>query len=206
MLTFKPYTHETFFGNIPDIETKTLLDIGAGPYCEFLWGYINSLNNSKNLWNKKIEEIEKNTVAIDIKYPKYTLLFPERCICADANTLPFADRSFDIVSMGWLLDYFSEENKETDNPKINSILEETNRVLKPEGYLIGDVLLYPNRYLNGLSTIPYILDCTFTYMQQIKGFSNTYEKNGFKMKEKAVGYNKRHIPHWITFYFIMQKT
>ena len=203
MLTFKPYTHETFFENISDIETKTLLDIGAGPYCDFIWGYINSLNNSKNPWNK---EIEKNTVAIDIKYPKDTVLFPELCICADANVLPFADRSFDIVSMGWFLDYFSKKNKETDNPEINSILEETNRVLKPEGYLIGDVLLYPNKYFKKLTTIPYILDCTFTYMQQIKGFSNTFEKNGFNIKEKAIGYNKKNVPKWIAFYFIMQKT
>ena len=136
---------------------------------------------------------------------KNIVFFKKRCICADAMTLPFKDESFDIVSIGWLLDYFSEENKETDNTKINNILEETYRMLKPEGYLMGDVLLYPNKSFNKLSTIPNILGSIPVYMQQINGFSNTFEKNGFKIKEKAIGYNKKIVPKSTAFYFITQK-
>ena len=208
MLRFKPYTHKSFFENIPDIETKTLLDVGAGPYCDYICGYINYLISKNKFSDDELKRFKQNTIAVDINYPKNIILFKERCICADAKTLPFKDETFDIVSIGWLLDYFSEENKETDNTKINKILEETYRMLKPEGYLMGDVLLYPNKSFNKLSTILNISDNISTYSiykQQINEFSNTFEKNGFKIKEKAIGYNKKIVPKGAAFYFITQK-
>ncbi|MCK5062660.1 MAG: class I SAM-dependent methyltransferase [Candidatus Aenigmarchaeota archaeon] len=205
MLKFKPYTQESFFEKIPDLETKTLLDVGAGPYCDYICEYMNNLISKNKFSDDELKRFKQNTIAVDINYPKKIVFFKKRCICADAMTLPFKDESFDIVSIGWLLDYFSEENKETDNTKINNILEETYRMLKPEGYLMGDVLLYPNKSFNKLSTIPNILGSIPVYMQQINGFSNTFEKNGFKIKEKAIGYNKKIVPKSTAFYFITQK-
>lgn len=208
MLKFKPYTHKSFFENIPDLETKTLLDVGAGPYCDYICGYINYLTSKNKFSDDELKRFKQNTIAVDIDYPNNIVFLKKRCVCTDTMTLPFKDESFDIVSMGWFLDLFSEENKETDNTEINKILEQTYRILKPKGYLIGDVFLYPNKSFNRLSTILNILDNISTYsiyMQQINGFSNTFEKNGLMIKEKAIGYNKKIVPKRAAFYFITQK-
>ncbi|QGA80081.1 hypothetical protein LC1Nh_0174 [Candidatus Nanohalobium constans] len=56
-------------------------------------------------------------------------------VLADAGKLPFDDEAVDIVTAGRFLNNFDEESSE-------EVIDEVKRVLKPEGYFVGDIKMY----------------------------------------------------------------
>ncbi len=81
-------------------------------------------------------------VAVDLTFNMLRLAHQEgieRAVCSDAMRLPFPDRAFDAVFVGYGLRNF---------PKLESALVEIRRVLKPGGMLVClDFFLPRNRVL-----------------------------------------------------------
>jgi hypothetical protein len=74
MIKIQSYTHEDFFREIPDLENKTLLDLGAGPNCTFGMAYIdyvyNQLARTKEELDKeayqRTEELKKKPITLNM--------------------------------------------------------------------------------------------------------------------------------------------
>jgi SAM-dependent methyltransferase len=86
---------------------------------------------------------------------------PIECICADAQSLPFPNRSFDVVLSGGLLEHFS-------NPR--PVLAQMVRILRPGAIFYADVVprkfsLYRireiGRILRGSWLMPGVSESTF---------------------------------------------
>jgi len=196
MKKIQSYTHEYFFSKIPNLENKTLLDIGAGSTCDYsLMGYISFLDGK----NEKSES-EKNVLAIDLDFKgRLSTVLPRASLCADARELPLVKESFDIVAMGWLFDLFEDSERD-------KLVKEAARVVKPNGYLVGDVPLHPgllSRY-GGLGFIRWPID-SLKYSKQRKEYRKVIRSNGFEFLEEGIGIQENLFPRHLAFYFIVQK-
>lgn len=209
MAIIQSYTNEDFFKGIPNLETKTLLDVGAGGHCSYsVMGYLSHLYNQRARIREELdaeayqecERFKKNIVAIDLKYEnKDSSLLSERSLCADARNLPFDAGMFDMVAMGWLLDYFKTDSE------LGKVISESVRVLKPKGYLVGDVPLHPMRYVYEKFRIPKLLIDIPRYSNQIKKYKQIMKREGLEFLKDGVGFNSNELDRHLTFFFITQK-
>lgn len=82
-------------------------------------------------------------------------------ICADAFKLPFRDNSIDILLSGGLLEHFNIE-------KIDNIISEMVRVLKPNGLLYADIV--PKKFSS----------CRPVILTDAGGYENNFNKTQWK--------------------------
>jgi demethylmenaquinone methyltransferase/2-methoxy-6-polyprenyl-1,4-benzoquinol methylase len=68
-------------------------------------------------------------------------------VCADAASLPFADRSFDAIFVGYGLRNF---------PHLECVLEQVHRILKPGGVLVSLDFFLPRRAWMRRSYLTYL--------------------------------------------------
>jgi len=115
--------------------------------------------------------------------------------------LPFDDESFDIVAMGYLHDTLEEKSV------LKEAIDESVRVLKPNGYLIGDTPLHPMRpryerlrVLKLLSGIDHP-----KYAEQIRSYQEAMNNGGLEFLKEGIGFNRDNIQMYLTFYFVTQK-
>jgi 2-polyprenyl-3-methyl-5-hydroxy-6-metoxy-1,4-benzoquinol methylase len=107
------------------LEGKTMLDIGCG----------------NGLYILALASLAKKTVGIDIRHEVLTEATKNKVklgrdtefIRAAAESLPLCDSTFDVVLLVEMLEHVRSEGR---------VLEETNRVLKNEGYLL---IYVPNK-------------------------------------------------------------
>ena len=200
-----PYTHEKFFEEIPDLEDKKLLDVGAGTFCMYsLSGYLPQVGEQKKSNQVRYEEnqnVKDNIVALDRIYDDELCFLPERSICGDARKLPFHDESFDIVAAGWLFDYFKNESE------LEEVISECARVLNPKGYLVGDVPLHPTRPIyEKFRKLKFLLGVDeLKHAKQIEKYQRIIRTEEFEVLENGIGFNSNNPQRYLTFYFITQK-
>lgn len=225
----QPYEPDDFFREIPDLENKRILDVGASIRCTFGLAYLNHLRRQQarecGSIVKAFEESEKfkdDVIAIDTEFKvinndsskaksegrELALGWDIPIAYADARGLPFKDRSFDIVAMGYLLD--------TDDFKrsgLEKAVREAARVLKSSGYLIGDIKLYPElaavafkESLGMLSSfkLQYI---RWRHLRQMEKYQRVIENSGMEFLKKGIAFTERYrvLYHPLTFYFIAKK-
>lgn len=103
---------------------QRVLDLGTGtgrlpslfPESEFI-----GLDLHKNMLIEHLGNIkEKNTLLVQ----------------ADMRTLPFKEKSFDIVTAGWAIGHFTGWYPSDWKEQIELVLEQAVRVLKPSGWMI----------------------------------------------------------------------
>ncbi len=196
------YTYEDLLKEIPDLETKKFLDVGSGRYSPFSLAYFSYLHKKATNQNKKtfvMEEFKKNIVAVDLKYEdKLDCILPEVSVCADVRDLPFGNETFDIVTAGWLLDYFNDF-------ELERVIDEVVRVLKPEGYFIGDVPLHPMRSIYESLRIPKLIIDIPRYWKQMKKYKEVMKRNNLEFLKEGIGFNSTEIDKYLTFFFITRK-
>lgn len=90
----------------------------------------------------------------------------------DVRDLPHKDETFDLVTAGKLLHYFDEQGME-------EVLNEAERVLKPEGYIVGDVPI------NRLAYWPVY---KFSEKKSIERYEEQLDQK-FDLKDYGVGWN-----------------
>ncbi|RLG15482.1 MAG: hypothetical protein DRN71_01245 [Candidatus Nanohalarchaeota archaeon] len=74
----EPYTHKSFFEEIPDLKDKKLLDVGAGGDCiSSRFGYLSQLAEIHEL-AKEPQIFEGNIIALDSSYNKRYCILPQR--------------------------------------------------------------------------------------------------------------------------------
>ncbi|NIO43961.1 MAG: methyltransferase domain-containing protein [Candidatus Aenigmarchaeota archaeon] len=207
MEKIQPYTRRDFFKEIPDLESKTLLDVGASEHCIFSMAYLMFLYDKRARTKEKLDEkayneskkFRKNIVTVDLEYKgKLSSILPETSICADARKLPFDNESFDIVAIGWLLDCFE------NNSEVVRTINESVRVLKSNGYLIGDAPLHPPITSNEKLKTPKLLSNP-KYSKQIEKYRRVMTNEGIEFLKEGIGFNTNEIGNHLTFYFIGQK-
>lgn len=123
-------------------DNTTWLDLGCGP-------------------NSDIHQFEKqcyNAVGVDIY--RDNNLSPSPFICADINFLPFADESFDFISLRFVVEHL-------DNPSI--CFNEIQRVLKPG----GSILIMTTNLCSPIIFLPKILPQKLKLYLQKKIFKVT---------------------------------
>jgi len=86
-------------------------------------------------------------VAADLTEPMLRLANIRHAVCADAASLPFSDRSFDAIFVGYGLRNF---------PRLEYVLEEVHRVLKPGGVLVSLDFFLPGRVWMRRSYLTYL--------------------------------------------------
>lgn len=102
------------------VEPKKILDLGAGTGFSTRWleqQYKKAKVIAVDIAEKMLLKAQKNTRWFDRK----------RYICADAEQLPFADDSFDLVFSNLMLQWC---------PNSDKAFAEIHRVLKPDGFLL----------------------------------------------------------------------
>jgi len=189
------------------LESKNLLDVGAGPFCSFCRSYVSHIyerSKTKFETDKKAEQhatkFLRNTLAFDIQYKsEFKIDFPEISVCEDARKLPFNDESFDIVTMGNLLDYFLD-----DDSGLEQAISESARVLRPNGYLVGYVLLHPPRLDDRLRMLKLPFDLP-RYFWQRKKYLKVMEKQGLKPLKRDIRFYDAGDSKNLTFFFVTQK-
>lgn len=82
------------------------------------------------------ESPETTVVAADLTETMLRLSKLRLAVCADAASLPFADRTFDAVFVGYGLRNF---------PRLSATIEEVHRVLKPGGILVSLDFFLPSQ-------------------------------------------------------------
>lgn len=112
------------------LENKKILDIGAGPYQPITSAVAEFTDDNEKAFN--------NVVSIDKKF-KYGWFLPFSPVAgAEAQHLPFADNSFDVVSLISVLHLLEKENG------MEQGLSEMGRVLVSGGIgLVGFATLEP---------------------------------------------------------------
>ncbi|MFH1127305.1 MAG: methyltransferase domain-containing protein [archaeon] len=205
MIEIKPYRYESFFEKIPFLENKKLLDVAAGCLCDYaLFGYLSCLHKQNTQKRKVLDGLSNsdidymdNIIAMDLEYGhKIDSCIPERSLCADAQNMPFGNKIFDIVAIGYLLDLLLDS-------EVESVVRECARVLKPDGYLVGDVLLHPETLHVG-SDLHICLKPEHE-LEQLR-YKNIIELNGLKILDANIGYNSQILEKSLLFYFIAQKS
>lgn len=204
----KPFHYDpgNILGEIPDLKNKRLLDVGAGLACSYCLSYIYHTDKDQKKiktfgdLNEYVKAKNLNAIAFDKGFAKTTFkIMPEISVCGDARSLPFKDENFDIVTMGYLLDYFIK-----DKPGLEKVMEETSRVLKPKGYLAGHVLLHPSLIGEAARIIksPFYLP---KYIEQKKIYMEAMENNNLKpLKSNIRLYDDTDTTNF-TLFFINQK-
>jgi demethylmenaquinone methyltransferase / 2-methoxy-6-polyprenyl-1,4-benzoquinol methylase len=71
---------------------------------------------------------DARVVAADLTEPMLRLANIRHVVCADAASLPFPDKSFDAIFVGYGLRNF---------PHLEGVLSEVRRILKPDGVLVS---------------------------------------------------------------------
>ena len=134
----KRYTIDDLFRRIPDLENKTLLDVGASGDPYYSLSYLKVLAER----DLNLEDYRENIIIFDKRDNRQFDQTGQignfhNFVWGDLEKLPFQDEKFDIIALGRVLQCVHPEKA----------IEEAARVLKPEGYLIGDVPLHNNRSL-----------------------------------------------------------
>lgn len=204
MERLQSYTHRELVGNIPDLRNKSLLDVGSGLFSVYAGAYIDCSHKAQESNNEdpeKPKEIQKNVIALDIKYSdKESAFYPERSVCADARNLPFDNDRFDIVTMGYLLDYFKNKTE------LAQVISESTRVLKEGGYLLGDVPLHPMRAIHEkYRRVKWYIDLP-RYFYQANIYKRAMQDEGLTLVSADVGYNWESTQQYTTYYFVARKT
>jgi len=214
MVVIHPYTRSNFFEQIPDLDSKVLIELGCGSQRPYSQSYqycrtkqIASESSGRellgrNVFNKK--RWDKNDIVVDIDYRRLPIFSSGIFVGADTRNLPFRNETADIVGIGWLLDYWFLHLSEEQNGAQQTIAESA-RVLKPNGYLVGDVALHPirsrfdkDRQANLPSDLP-------GYVAQAERYQELIENEGFNFLESGIGFNSDQIDEFLTFYFMAQK-
>jgi len=182
--------YQKWLSQIPDLETKMLLDIGCGPLDSYSTNF----------------PIRQNAIVSDLHKSSldYTLLYGFKSVCADMLALPFNSKIFDIVSTGRLLHLLNSDNER------ERAISESKRVLVPGGYLIGNFI--PNFDSPFKIINPFLARFAEKLIKpQIKEELDKYmsivTKNGFKLLNTTLGfYDQKHayIPNmnFLEFYFL----
>ncbi|UCD03966.1 MAG: class I SAM-dependent methyltransferase [Candidatus Woesearchaeota archaeon] len=182
-MKIRKYRRKELLGIIPNLKNKTLLDIGASNCYSFNWAY-----------NRLAKNNGKNIILVDINYGKEInkYIFSENAICADAKDLPFKNNNFDIVTSGWLLDYFKGK-------ELEKVVNESSRVIKPKGYFIGDVPVHPEK------TEEDIILFTRKFQPQIEEYRKLMQNNNLKILQDGLGFENYEIVNHLVYYFVAQK-
>lgn len=124
----EPYIPE--FADFQSATGKKILEIGVGAGADFLnWCSFAAHATGVDLTDKAISLTEERLHLNSVPTEKYTLL------TNDAEKLPFADRSFDIVYSWGVLHH---------TPNTYRAFQETYRVLKPGGSIKAMIYHHPS--------------------------------------------------------------
>jgi len=198
-MKLEPYTRRELFEQIPDLENKTVLDLGSGAFCLYGLTYLDVLGTK--LGKDKVDGYKDNVVAVDLEYdPSFGSFLAGTSIRGDAKSLPLQGQRFNIVAAGKIFNYFRK-----DYDKLSKILDEIDRVMKEDGYLIGDATLFPSLSPNRLLRPHKIALYWTSYMRQIKKYSKLMEEKGFKFLRKGIGSTPAEITNSLKMFFVTQK-
>jgi len=131
-----------FYKKIPNLEEKVLLDVGTGPYAAWSTAYFQALFEMGENPKKFAENVHAIDIETSFSIPEEEVQkhedrdIPITFLHADAMALPFNNDSFDIVALGNILNLY------LCNSEFEKIIEESRRVLRSNGYLIGKATLY----------------------------------------------------------------
>jgi len=101
--------------------------------------------------------------------------------------------------MGNLLDYFLD-----DDSGLEQAISESARVLRPNGYLVGYVLLHPPRLDDRLRMLKLPFDLP-RYFWQRKKYLKVMEKQGLKPLKRDIRFYDAGDSKNLTFFFVTQK-
>lgn len=203
MERLSPYSRRELFGYIPNLRDKSLLDVGSGQFSFYAEAYrycCRRAQESDSVAPEKPTEIKNDVICLDINYSKKPAFSPEKSVCADARNLPFDNDRFDIVAMGYLLDFF--ENK----TELSQVIGESTRVLEEGGYLLGDVPLNPWREASErYRRVKWYIDLPGYFCQAYK-YERAIQAEGLTLVISELGYNWESVDKNTTYYFLARKT
>jgi SAM-dependent methyltransferase len=198
-MKLEPYTRRELFEQIPDLENKTILDLASGAFCLYGLTYLEVLGTT--LGKDEVKRYENNVVAIDLEYdPSFGSFLDGTSIRGDAKYLPFRSQRFNIVAAGKIFNYFRKNYDE-----LSRIFDEIDRVLNKDGYLIGDITLFPPLSPNRLLRPHKIALYWTSYKRQIKKYSELIEEKRFKFLRKGIGFMSDEITNSLKMFFVTQK-
>ncbi len=212
MMSIKTYTAESLLAKIPDLSHKKMLDVGTGHYSRYARACLSLLYGKEAENYRELEKLvekdprgfKSNITAIDADYREVPKNFlPHASVNADARALPFYDGSFGIVAMGRLMDL----QPRTDRSEVENAVGEAARVLRPEGYLVGDTPIHPmERGERMMLPFNLIFDAP-AYRRQLDLYQETIENAGFEFAIRSIGFGT--YSYWeerlFAFHFLAQK-
>jgi ubiquinone/menaquinone biosynthesis C-methylase UbiE len=133
----------------PDAHTLDVLDMGAGT---------GKLTVLLAPLVKSVVAADASQAMLDVAIGKLRALGcanGSTAVC-DHRSLPFPDRSFDIITAGWTICYLTNTDEPDWSHHLHSIMAEIRRVLRPSGTVIlfenngtGSAVPAPPSYLTG---------------------------------------------------------
>ena len=213
ILSPRGYGHWDLFRDVPDLEKKKLLDVGAGTHMVYTeWGYkialidrfVDGGMNDDDAYDKATSYVKENTTTLDEQYGGWNEFERQhvhsKLVVGDARDIKLPKESFDIVTVGWLFDLYKEKPDE-----LQKIVDGCGGVLKPNGLFIGDVPMHPIKSNMCGSAVRGVLPYVIWFRNQVKQYTELIETHGLEIVESGLGFIKNRKPHHTTFYFISQK-
>lgn len=119
------YTFQDLLKEIPEFgEDWKHLDVGT---CDGICIEHYLSEAKERLEDIDYHDLRRNSIGLD--KDRY---LEDNFVYGDARDLPFSSDSFDVVTLGKILQYFEDGD-------VDCVLDETERVLKESGYTVGDV-------------------------------------------------------------------
>ncbi|MFH0978493.1 MAG: class I SAM-dependent methyltransferase [Candidatus Woesearchaeota archaeon] len=175
------YDHRTLLAFVPELESKSMLDLGAGYF---------ALDSSLHLASSG------QTIALDLCYREQKPLLVKDAVAGDALRLPFRDECIDVVVQGYLADLVHDRNM---------LFTETARVLKPGGYLVGDVPMRPMREFRERGRLLKLAIDIPSYLGQARTLRREIEKSGLIMVHNGLGVNATNVELYVNYHYIARK-
>jgi len=170
------YNIKDLFKRISNLEDKKLLDVGCSKRFPYSGVFFSILQEA----GKTSEEIKNQIILIDKKkYDFQVNKLPDSFTQGDVRSLPYKDGEFDIVASGRLLNNFD------DFEDVHKTLNETNRVLKPKGFFIGDIPLRELR--RGKEIWRLFTDFLLVDPIESRRYENAIKNSGFRFLSKGTG-------------------
>jgi len=103
-------------------------------------------------------------------------------VVCDHRSLPFADRSFDVVTAGWTVCYITNTNEPNWRLNLRSVMDELRRVIRPGGL----VILFENNGTGGETpNPPSFLTGYFRALQDEYGFDCRSIRTDFRFESSG---------------------